>query len=160
MFRESILFATLPCLNKMNQWTDRTFFYFHIFRNFLFVTLRKVLKQHESMDGWDIMVCMIFPFSRPFPQLDFSMQSGRPLTHFWHPWAPKCLTLESPWIPFGSLWAPIGSLFGPFGSLWITSGTLFDENIKTFLNFIHFLNFLGFIYIFIDFIIFLAFLSF
>ena len=93
------------------------------------------------MNGWDIMVRMTFPFSRPFPQLDFWMHSGGPLTHFWHPWASKCLTFGSPWLPFGSLWASFVSLLDPFGSLWLTFGTLFEEIMKTFINSIHFPEF-------------------
>ena len=115
--------------------------FFHIFRNCLFFTLRKVLKYYESMDGWDIMVRMIFPFSRPFPQLDFSMHSGRPLAHFGHPWVSKWLTFGSPWLPFGSLWQPFGSLLVPFGFLWLTFGTLFEEIMKTFINAIRFHEF-------------------
>ena len=86
------------------------------------------------MGGGDIMVRMIIPFSRPFPQLDFSMHSGRPLAHFWHPWTSKCLTLGSPWLPFGSLLAHFGSLLVPFG---LIVGTLLKEIMKTFINSIH-----------------------
>jgi hypothetical protein len=64
------------------------------------------------MDGWDIMVRMVFPFSRPFPQLDFSMLA---------PWL-TLGTLGPPsgslLAPLGSLWAPFGSLLSPFGFFW------------------------------------------
>ena len=66
------------------------------------------------MDGWDIMVRMIFPFSQPFPHLDFSMHSGRPLTHFWLPLARFRLTLGTFWFPFGSLWFPLAHCWHPF----------------------------------------------
>ena len=89
------------------------------------------------MDGWDIMVRMIFPFSRPFPQLDFSMHLVAPwltfgalVAHFWFPW-----------FPFGSFLEPFVSLLAPFGSLWLTFGTLFEEIMKTFINSIHFHEF-------------------
>ena len=80
------------------------------------------------------MVRMIFPVSRQFPQLDFSMHSGRPLPHFGHPWASKCLT-------FGSLLASFDSLLFPFGFIWLTFGILFEEIMKTFMNSIHFHEF-------------------
>ena len=80
------------------------------------------------MDGWDIMVRMIFIFSRPFPQLDFSMHAGRSLAHFAHPWASKWLTFGSPWLTLGTFWFP-------FGPLWLTFGTLFEE-----IDFFHKLN--------------------
>ena len=70
------------------------------------------------------MVRMIFHFSRPFPQLDVSMHSGRLLAHFGHPWASKWLTFGSPWLTFGTLWLP-------FGSLWLTFSIVFEE-IKFF----------------------------
>ena len=93
------------------------------------------------MDGWDIMLRKIFPFSRPLPQLDFSMYSGRPLAHSWRPWASKWLTFASPWFTFGTFWLPFVSLSAAFGSLWLTFGTLFDEIIKTFINSILFHEF-------------------
>ena len=89
------------------------------------------------MDGWDIMVLMIFQVLRPFPQLDIWIHSGRPLAHFWRPRTSKWLTFGSPWLPFGSLWAPFVSLLAQFGSLWFTFGILFDEIMKTFINCIH-----------------------
>ena len=79
------------------------------------------------MDGWDIMVRMIFHFSRTFPQLDFSMHSGRPLAHFWRPWGSKWLGFGSPLAHFGTFWIPFVSLLAPFGSLWLTFGTLVKE---------------------------------
>ena len=93
-----------------------------------------MIKSYESTDGWDIMVRMNFLFSRPFPQLDFSMHSGRPLAHFWCPRASRWFTFGSHLLPFDSLLAPFGSLLGPFGSLWLTFGTLFEEIINFFIN--------------------------
>jgi hypothetical protein len=88
------------------------------------------------MDGWDIMVRMIFPFSRPFPQLDFSMHSGRPLAHFGHPWASKWLTFGSPWLTFGIFWLPFSSLsLIPFGSLLAQFWHPFRADYKNFHKF-------------------------
>ena len=70
------------------------------------------------MDGWDIMVRMIFTFSRPFPQLVFSMHYGRPLAHFGHFGASKRLTFGIPWLAFGNFWLPLGSLWFPLAHFW------------------------------------------
>jgi hypothetical protein len=43
-----------------------------------------------------------------------------PLTHFWRPWASKCLTFASRCLPFGSFVAPSGSLLAPFSSIPLT----------------------------------------
>ena len=111
------LFETFKCLNRTNQWTDRTsFFWYLVFFGFSYFLL---YAKCESMDGWDIMVRIIFSFSRPFPQLDFSMHSSRPLAHFCHPWAFKWLTFGSRWLPLGSFLSSFCSLLVTFGSLWL-----------------------------------------
>ena len=86
------------------------------------------------MDGWDIMVRMIFPFSRPFSQLDFSMHSGRPLAHFGHPWASKRLTFGSPWLTFSTFWIPFGSLWFPVPHFWhpFQGDWILDYKLNTF----------------------------
>ena len=95
------------------------------------------------------MVRMIFPFSQPFPQFEFPMHSGRPLTHFWHLWGSKCLTFGSPWFtfcPFGIFWFPFGSLWFPLAHFWYPW-----RDYENFMNFIHFHEFARLVNSFFDF---------
>ncbi len=64
------------------------------------------------------MVRITFPFSWPFPQLDFSMHSGRPLAHFWRPWASKWLTFGSPWLPLVHFWYLLFPFWFPLAHFW------------------------------------------
>ena len=59
------------------------------------------------MDGWDIMVRMIFPFRNLFRNSIF-----------------RCI-LVSPWLTFGALGPPSGSLLYPLGSLLVNFWKLF-----------------------------------
>ena len=76
-------------------------------------------KYSESMDGWDIMVRMMFRNSI--------------FDAFWSPLgsllAPLGLQVAHFGFTFGSLLVPFVSLLAPFGSLWLTFGTLFEEII-------------------------------
>ena len=69
------------------------------------------------------VVTIFIAFSQPFRKIEFLMDYGKPLAHFWQPFCCTWLlwfTFATPFAALGSFWRPIGFTMGcHFLTFWI-----------------------------------------